>query len=103
MKSIMLICKLAFKLHLFTDLAELKEFVNSKVPNGIFFQIPLIIPGQVSVIISALDPSKTIGIDGLGPRVLKTIGQTLSPSIAALINKSILTGKFPDKLKITKV
>ena len=30
-------------------------------------------------------------------------GQTLSPSIAALINKSILTGKFPDKLKIAKV
>ena len=86
-----------------TDLAELKEFVNSKVPNGIFFQIPLITPGQVSAIISALDPSKAIGIDGLGPRILKTIGQTLSPSIAALINKSILTGKFPDKLKIAKV
>ena len=44
-----------------------------------------------------------IGIDGLGPRILKTIGQTLSPSIAALINKSILTGKFPYKLKIAKV
>ena len=73
------------------------------MPNGIFFQIPLITPGQVSAIISALDPSKVIGIDGLGPRILKTIGQTLSPSIAALINKSILTGKFPDKLKIAKV
>ena len=73
------------------------------MPNGIFFQIPLITPGQVSAIISALDPSKAIGIDDLGPRILKTIGQTLSPSIAALINKSILTGKFPDKLKIAKV
>ena len=80
-----------------TDLAELK------VPNGIFFQIPLITLGQVSAIISALDPSKAIGIDGLGPRILKTIRQTLSPSIAAHINKSILTGKFPDKLKIAKV
>ena len=49
-----------------TDLAELKEFVNSKVPNGIFFQITLITPSQVSAIISALDPSKAIGIDGLG-------------------------------------
>ena len=85
-----------------TDLAELKEFVNSKVPNGIFFQIPFINPGQVSAIISALDPSKAIGIDGLGPRILKTIGQTLSPSIAALINKSILTGKFPSIAKVNK-
>ena len=40
-----------------TNLAKLKEFVNSKVPNGIFFQILLITPGQVSAIISALDPS----------------------------------------------
>ena len=38
-----------------------------------------------------------------GPRILKPIEQTLSPRIAALINKSILTGKFPDKLKIAKV
>ena len=73
------------------------------MPNGIFFQIPLITPGQVSAIVSALDPYKAIGIDGLGPRVLKTIGQTLSSSIAALINKSILTEKIPDKLKIAKV
>ena len=48
--------------NLSTALAELKEFVNNKVPNGIFFQIPLITPGQVSAIISALDPSKAIGI-----------------------------------------
>ena len=40
-----------------TDLAEVKEFVNSKVPNGIFFQIPFITPGQVSAMFSALDPS----------------------------------------------
>ena len=58
---------------------------------------------QVSCIISALDPSKAIVLDGLGPRVIKLVGHILSPSIAALINKSILTGMFPDQLKLAKV
>ena len=57
-----------------TDLAEIKEIVNSKVPNDIYFQIPFLTPGQVSVIISALKPSKAIGIDDLGQRILKAIG-----------------------------
>ena len=58
---------------------------------------------QVSCIISALDPSKAIGLDGLGPRVIKLFWHILSPSIAALINKSILTGIFPDQLKLAMV
>ena len=84
--------------HLDTDLTELKHFVDNKVPNDTFFRIPNITSEQVFSIISALDPSKAIGLDGIGPRIIKTIGHILSPSIAALINKSILTGKFPDQL-----
>ena len=86
-----------------TDLTELKKFVDGKVPSDTYFRIPNITPEQVSCIISALDPSKAIGLDGLGPRVLKLVGHILSPSIAALINKSILTGMFPDQLKLAKV
>ena len=33
------------------------------MPNAIYFQIPLITQGQVSTIMSDLDPSKAIGID----------------------------------------
>ena len=89
--------------HLDTDLTELKHFVDSKVPNDTFFRIPNITSEQVFSIISSLDPSKAIGLGGIGPRIIKTIWHILSPSIAALINKSILTGKFPDKLKLAKV
>ena len=51
----------------------------------------------------ALDSSKAIWLDGIGPRIIKSVTNILSLSIAALINKSIATGKFPDKLKLAKV
>lgn len=38
-----------------------------------------------------------------GQRLLKSVCQILTPSITALINKSLTTGKFPDQLKLAKV
>ena len=85
------------------DLTHLTNFVNDKVPNGIYFQIPNITPEQVSASFMALDSSKAIGLDGIGPRIIKSVANILSLSIAALINKSNTTRKFPDKLKFAKV
>ena len=85
------------------DLTHLTNFVNGKVPNGVYFQIPNITQEQVSASIVALDSRKAIGLDGIGPRIIKSAANILSLSIAALINKSIATGKFPDKLKLAKV
>ena len=68
------------------------------------FQISNITQEQVSVsIIMTLDSSKAIGLDGIGPRIIKYVANILSLIIAALINKSIATGKFQDKLKLAKV
>ena len=86
-----------------TDFNKLKHFVDSKVPNNTYFIIPVITSEQVCRIISTLDSSKAIGLDGIGPRIIKLIDHLLSPSIAALINKSILTGRFPDQFKLAKV
>ena len=82
---------------------DLTNFVNDKVPNNVYFKIPNITPEQVSASIMALDSSKAIGLDGIGPRIIKSVANILSLSIAALINKIIATGKFPDKLKHAKV
>ena len=86
-----------------SDLKELESFINHKVPDDVFFKIPFITPEQVSTFIAALDTSKATGLDCLGPRIIKKVGQVLSPSIAALINKSTQTGVFPDQLKCAKV
>ena len=50
-----------------------------------------------------MELSKATGLDGLGPRIIKLAVDSLSPSIARLINKSIETGVFPSQLKIAKV
>ena len=76
----------------------LENFINSKVPNDVQFKIPNITPEQVSTIINDLDSSKAMGLDGLGPRILKSISCAVSPSLADLINKSLATGCFPDRL-----
>ena len=56
------------------------------------FEIQLITPDQVSVIINALDSSKAMGLDGLGPRILK-VGRMCNNSQPC----------FPDQLKLAKV
>ena len=86
-----------------TDISHLENLVHDKVPHEVYFKIPSITPVQVSTIINALDPSKAIGLDGIGPRVLKSVCAVLSESLALLINKSIATGCFPDQLKLAKV
>ena len=86
-----------------TDFNKLKHFVDSKVPNNTYFNFPVITSEQVCRIISTLDSSKAISLDGIGSRIIKLIDHLLSPSIAALINKSILTGRFPDQFKLAKV
>ena len=49
--------------------------------------------------LGGLNPAKATGLDGIGPRILKLASTVLSPSITALINKSIETATFPDQLK----
>ena len=82
---------------------KMTQFVNEKIPNNIFFNIPYISPEQVTYYINKLNCSKATGLDGIGPRILKLSVDAISPSIAELINKSITTGCFPSQLKQAKV
>ena len=80
------------------DLSKLINYVNEKVPTDTFFKIPLITTSQVTTYIRNLDPGKSTGLDGIGPRILKMSCDTISPSITALITKSITSGRFPNQL-----
>ena len=82
---------------------KISQYVNNKIPNDTFFTIPFITPEQVTNYINKLDCSKATGLDGIGPRILKIAACAISPSIAKLINKSIVTGCFPSQLKQAKV
>ena len=85
------------------DQSKLINYVNNKVPSDTFFKIPLITISQVAEFIRKLDPRKSTGLDGVGTRILKMACYIISPSIAALINKSITSGSFPNQLKQAKV
>ena len=85
------------------DLTKLETYISSKIPLDTFFCIPKITVNQVSEFINGLNPAKATGLDGIGPRILKLVSTVLSPSITALINKSIETATFPDQLKMAKL
>ena len=85
------------------DLSKLQTYINSKIPHATYFRIPKITANQVSEFIKGLNSAKATGLDGIGPRILKLANTVLSPSIAAMINKSIETAKFPDQLKMAKL
>ena len=83
--------------------SKLIEYINNKVPNDTLFKIPLITPSQVSKFIRNLNPRKATGLNGIGPKILKMACEIISPSIADLINKSIISGHFPKHLKTAKI
>ena len=85
------------------DQTKLINYVSNKVPSETFFHIPLITPSQVATLIRKLDPGKSTGLDGIGPRIIKLSCDVIAPSIADLINKSITSGRFPNQLKQAKV
>ena len=88
----------------------IKQLYNDnlrKLPNEYgdvsVMHIPPITSLQVFEFIRKLNPVKATGFDGVGPRMLKLVAEILSPSIAALINKSLYTGLFSNQLKMAKV
>ena len=85
------------------DINKIKTFVNSIVPRDTRFYIPNKTTEQVTNYINKLDSSKATGLDGLGTKIIKLAVSCLSPSIAALITKSLATGQFPSQLKQAKV
>ena len=82
---------------------KITRYVDNKIPSNTCYTIPHIAPEQVTHYINNLDCSKATGLDGIGPRILKLSAHVVSPSIAELINKSIVTGCFPSQLKQAKV
>jgi hypothetical protein len=81
---------------------DLKKHLDLKLEN-ITFDIKFITPFEVRKIIDKLNINKSTGLDGIGPRILKYCGDTITPCIASIINNSISSGVFPDKLKEARV
>ena len=81
---------------------SIEKYLNEKLRHN-YFEIDLITPYEVSLIIDKLDINKASGVDRIGPRILKLCKDSISEVLASLINSCISSGVFPDTLKIASV
>ena len=86
-----------------SDFGRLTNFVQSKVPVGVEFEIPLTNVGFVRKFLSNLNVSKSTGLDNIGPKILKISANIIAPSLVYIVNKSITSGSFPSLWKEAKV
>lgn len=57
---------------------------------------------DIQKIIAQLKNKPSVGFDEVPTRLIKECSKELSPYITNIINKSVISGKFPNKLKVAK-
>ena len=78
-----------------------QHFLKNPSQNNFTFQE--VDEKSISHIIDKLSPKSSHGHDGLTSKVLKAINHEICRAIAIIMNQSLNTGTFPDKLKLAKV
>ena len=78
-----------------------KNYLRNKVENSFFFhEINEI---ELSREIDKLDNKKSSGYDDISVKFLKLCKSIILKPLVLIFNKSVLTGEYPDELKIAKV
>lgn len=86
-----------------SDFDSVKQFVRSRVPEPMFFNIPLIDKENVKKMLLNLDHTKSTGLDDIGARFLKMSASYIYPIIHHVLNLSISQNTFPNVWKLAKV
>ena len=77
---------------------DLKIYLDRKLSNR-HFEVKFISPLEVKNMIDKLDSSKSIGNDGIAPKILKMCKDFISQPIASIINSCISMSIFPSEFK----
>ena len=77
------------------------DYLNT--PSDSIFRFSTIEDKNTADIIRSLKTKSSCGDDGLSVKLLKSIETEICSSVTLIINQSIITGIFPDRLKIAKV
>ncbi|KAK3083738.1 hypothetical protein FSP39_002351 [Pinctada imbricata] len=85
------------------ETSHLKDFINSKNPMNIKLTFDHITDEEVFRLLSKLNINKSAGTDNVGPRILKIAAPVIFKPLAYIINLSIATCIFPDKMKEAKI
>ena len=87
----------------YTPSPKFIEFIETKLPNEVKFDIPNITESYVAKALQQLDSSKATGLDGIGAKYLSIGANVINKPLTNIINKSIHLGTFPDPWKSAKV
>ena len=84
-----------------SDQKSYTDYLQS--PCNIAFNFKEITVQYTMEIIDSLKAKSSCGVDGLSVKLLKLIKDEISTALTLVINQSLLSGIFPDQLKIAKV
>ena len=62
-----------------------------------------IVEDEILKIINKFDKNKSAGHDGIGNLIVKGVAKEIVHPLTAIFNRSLITAKVPDSLKIAKV
>ena len=77
------------------------DYLSDRICNSLFLTQDTVV--EVNDLINSLNPSTSVGPSSIPIKVLKSIGPSVSPFLALIVNQSFQSGILPDKLKIAKV
>ena len=80
-----------------------ENFMSTETFTEVHFKIPLMKLADLKANINSLDANKATGLDGLTPKIIKLSVDIISPSLLEIIKMSLLSGCFPDSLKLAKI
>ena len=78
-----------------------KDFLREKITFS--FDFKLVSNNQILTIINKLKPKSSFGFDNISTILLKSLTNEICNILTLIVNQSLSTGIFPDKLKIAKI
>ena len=78
-----------------------KTYLTEKISSSLSFD--LVDVSTIEGIIGKLKSKSSSGLDGISANLLKNMSEIISSTLTIIINQSLTTGIFPDRLKCAKV
>lgn len=76
---------------------------SSRINSIELLQLSLTSEDEISKIIENLKPNTSTGMDGINCKAIKCVKNLITSKLVANINQCLISGRFPDSLKIAKV
>ena len=93
--------------NLYKDDPSIKQIKSNVTPDSnkkqVIFPFKPTTFDNVKELLNEIDAKKTVGIDTIPPKLIKTASNFLSPILTAAINSSIENSVFPENAKVATV